>query len=64
MLVNKTFTHVQEQKKRCRRDIPLTFRLVQNRLSMSNISSCVFFIVIAGNFFDPVQVWNKYFPVN
>ena len=30
--VNKTLTHVQEQKKRCRRDIPLTFRLVQNRL--------------------------------
>ena len=26
--VNKTFTHAQEQKKRCRRDIPLTFRLV------------------------------------
>ena len=29
-LVNKTFTHVQEKKKkkRCRRDIPLKFRLV------------------------------------
>ena len=27
-LVNKTFTHVQEQKKRCPRDIPLKFRLV------------------------------------
>ena len=26
--VNKTYTHVQEQKKRCRRDIPLIFRLV------------------------------------
>ena len=27
--VNKTFTHVQGQKKkRCHRDIPLTFRLV------------------------------------
>ena len=25
--VNKTFTHVQEQKKRFRRDIPLAFRL-------------------------------------
>ena len=23
--------HVQEQKKRCRRDIPLIFRLVKNR---------------------------------
>ena len=28
LVVNKTFTHVQEQKKRSRRDIPLTFRLV------------------------------------
>ena len=29
VLVNKTFAHVQEQKKkRCRRDIPLKFRLV------------------------------------
>ena len=28
VLVGKTFTHVQEQKMRCRRDIPLTFRLV------------------------------------
>ena len=26
--VNKTFMHVQEQKKRCHRDIPLTLRLV------------------------------------
>ena len=26
--VSKTFTHVQEQKTRCHRDIPLTFRLV------------------------------------
>ena len=31
LLVNKTFMHVQEQKKRCRRDIPLIFRLVKNR---------------------------------
>ena len=30
--VNKTFTHVQDQKKRCRRDIPLIFHLVENRL--------------------------------
>ena len=29
---NKTFTFMQIQKKRCHRDIPLTFRLVQNRL--------------------------------
>ena len=29
VLVNKTFTHVQKaKKKRCRRDISLTFRLV------------------------------------
>ena len=28
LLVNKTFTHVQEQKKRSRHDIPLKFRLV------------------------------------
>ena len=28
VLVNKTFTHVQEQKKRCRGDIALTFRLI------------------------------------
>ena len=26
--VNKTVRHVQEQKRRCRRDIPLAFRLV------------------------------------
>ena len=26
--VSKTFTHVQEQKTRCHREIPLTFRLV------------------------------------
>ena len=26
--VKKTFMHVQEQKRACRRDIPLTFRLV------------------------------------
>ena len=26
--VKKTFTHVQEQKKRCRHDISLTFHLV------------------------------------
>ena len=28
VLVKKTFTHVQEQKKRYHRDISLTFRLV------------------------------------
>ena len=27
VLVSKTFTYVQEQKKRCRRDILFTFRL-------------------------------------
>ena len=31
---------------------------------MSNISSCEFFIIIAGDFFDPIQVWNKNFPVS
>ena len=30
--INKTFTHVQEQKKRCRRDILPIFRLVKNSL--------------------------------
>ena len=28
VLVKNPFTQVQEQKERCRRDIPLTFRLV------------------------------------
>ena len=27
-LVNKTFIHVQDQKKQCHRDIPIKFRLV------------------------------------
>ena len=36
MSVNKTFTHVQEQKKRCRRDILLTFCLV--KLNPQNIA--------------------------
>ena len=30
----------------------------------SNISPCEFYIVIVGNAFVPIQVWNKYFPVN
>ena len=33
-------------------------------LNISNISSYEFFIIIAGNVFDPIQVWNKDFPVN
>ena len=33
-------------------------------LNISNISSYEFFIIIAGNVFDPIQVWNKNFPVN
>ena len=33
-------------------------------LNMSNISSCEFFIIIAGNVFDPIQAWNKNFSVN
>ena len=31
---------------------------------MSNISSCEFFIILAGNVFDLIQVWNKNFSVN
>ena len=30
---------------------------------MSNISSCEFFIIIAGICFGPIKVWNKTFPV-
>ena len=30
---------------------------------MSNISCFEFFIIIAGNFFGPIKVWNKKFPV-
>ena len=33
-------------------------------LNISNISSSEFFIVVPGNGFDPIQVWNKYFPIN
>ena len=33
-------------------------------LNISSISSSEFFIVVPGNAFDPIQVWNKYFPIN
>ena len=33
-------------------------------LNMSNISPCDFFIIIQGNVFNPIQVWNKNFPVD
>ena len=33
-------------------------------LNMSNISPSDFFIIIQGNVFNPIQVWNKNFPVD
>ena len=41
-----------------------SYEYVLTCLNKSNISSCEFFIIIAGNAFDPIQVWNKNFLVN